>query len=404
MTAHPSLEPGRIGPLALRNRIVKTATFEGMTPEGRVTDALIAHHAAMAEAGVALTTVAYGAVEPAGRTFERQLLVDEGARPGLERLARAVHQQRGAVSLQLAHGGGFTKIASPPTGPSSGWNAYGTASGRPWIRPMTEADLDRVVTAFARAATLAVDAGFDAVEVHAGHGYLLSQFLSPLLNRRTDAHGGPVEHRLRFPVRVVRAVVEAVGERAAVCVKLNLADGVPGGLAQADAVTVARAFEGAGAHALVTSGGLVQRSAFFLMRGEVPLWEMAQADDSWLQSVALRLFGRALVRPYPWSPGFFLEPGRPVVAAVGIPVVALGGLDSADTLRRAHDAGYAFTALGRTLLADPDFVARLAAGDRPVSRCDHCNRCVAQMDSGVRCVSFGPPDPVSGSQAPRSIR
>lgn len=382
---HPALASGSIGPLRLRNRILKTATFEGMTPEGRVTPALIAHHAAMAAQGVGLTTVAYGAVEDGGRTFAKQLLVDQNA--GLAALAQSVHEHGGAVSLQLAHCGGFSKHATPK-GPSAGWNAYGIASGKPWIRALDQGDLDRIEQAFVTAAHVAVNAGFDAVEVHVGHGYLLSQFLSPLLNRRRDDYGGALENRLRFPLRIVSAVVQAIGDRAAVLAKINLSDGHPHGLAEHEALDVAVALQGAGVHALVTSGGLVQRSAFFLMRGDVPLAAMARADDNWLQSIALRTLGSALVKPFPWSPGFFIEPGRAIVEAVDIPVVALGGLDSAATLQRAHEAGYTFFAMGRSLLADPDFVKRLEDGEAVVSRCDHCNLCVAHMDRGVHCVRF----------------
>jgi len=390
---HPALEPGRLGPLRIRNRIVKTATFEGMTPQGCVTPALVAHHADMAKCGVGLTTVAYGAVEDRGRTFSRQLLVDPSAQQGLTSLAEAVHAQGGAVSLQLAHCGGFSKHASPPGGPSSGWNAYGTASGRPWIRALSPPEIGNIVDAFVRAAGVAASAGFDAVEIHCGHGYLLSQFLSPVLNKRSDDWGGSLENRLRFPVEVVARVVEAVGERVAVLVKINLSDGVRGGLDEADSPQIARALEAAGAHALVVSGGLVQRSAFYLMRGAVPLRQMAAADPSWMQRIALRAFGQLLVRPFPWTAGFFLEPGARVVDAVNIPVVALGGLDSADTLERALTRGYHFTAMGRTLLADPDFIERLRAGEAPVSRCTHCNLCVVEMDrGGVRCVL---PDPLS---------
>lgn len=390
---HPSLEPGQIGPIELHNRVIKTATYEGMTPEGRVTPDLIRHHAELARRGVALTTVAYGAVEDAGRTFQRQLLVDRDS--GLRALTDAVHAAGGRASLQLAHCGGFSKRARPPKGPSTGWNAYGTAAGRPWVRAMDEGDLERVIRAFARAAETAVDEGFDAIEIHAGHGYLLSQFLSPVFNRRTDGWGGTLQGRLRLPISVIEAVVRSVGDRAGILVKLNLSDGVAGGLTEADAPEIARAFERAGAHALVTSGGLVQKSAFYLMRGEVPLAGMASVQDGWLQGAAMRLFGRFLVRPYAYTPGFFVDPGRAVVQAVDLPVVALGGLDSAEQLGRAHAAGYAFVAMGRALLADPDFVERLAAGEEPVSRCDHCNRCVVEMDrSGVRCVIGAPgPDP-----------
>jgi len=247
--------------------------------------------------------------------------------------------------------------------------------------------MDRVTGAFVTAANVAREAGFDAIELHLGHGYLLSQFLSPVLNRRTDGFGGTLEGRSRFPLRVVRAVVDAIGQDLAVLAKINLDDGVPGGLDPDDATQLALALQAAGVHALVTSGGLVQRSAFYLMRGALPLAEMATEEDSPLQSVALRLFGRFLVRRFPYTSGFFIDPGKAVVDAVDIPVVALGGLDSAATLSRAADAGYQWFAMGRALLADPDFIERLTAGEDVVSRCDHCNLCVPEMDrDGVRCV------------------
>lgn len=383
---HPILEPGRIGPLALPNRVIKTATYEGMTPGGRVSDALVRFHAAQAAAGVGLTTVAYGAVAEHGRTFADQLLVDAEALPGLSRLAGAVHEAGGRVSLQLAHCGGFSKHQAP-AGPSPGPNLYGLAYGFPWIRSMSPDDIRRVVTQFAAAADVAVRAGFDAVEVHCGHGYLLSQFLSPAVNRRRDAWGGDLQGRLRLPVAVVRAVSEAVGARAAVLAKINLDDGVRGGSSPDDAVIISRALVEAGADALVTSGGLVQRSAFFLMRGGVPIRRMAAVEPSLLQRVAMRAFAPFVVRGWPYESGFFLEPGRRVVAAVDAPVVALGGMDSAAVMREARAAGFGFVALGRALLADPMFVRRLEAGEDVVSRCTHCNDCVAAMDQGgVRCT------------------
>ncbi|MEZ4439146.1 MAG: NADH:flavin oxidoreductase [Polyangiaceae bacterium] len=382
-----ALSPVRVGALELRNRFVKTATFEGMSPRGRVSEALVAHHAAMARHGVALTTVAYGAVEPSGRTFGDQLLVT--AETDLARIADAVHAEGGAVSLQLAHSGGFTKLRHPrgPAGPSEGINAYGIAHGAPWIKAMTSEDIERVTAAYAQAATVARDAGFDALELHCGHGYLLSQFLSPAMNRRRDAWGGDLQGRLRLPLAVVRAIRDVVGEKVALLAKINLEDGVHDGSTIDDAVVIARALAQAGVDALVPSGGLVQRNAFFLMRGDVPIREMAATETSLLGRVAMRVFAPWLVKAYPYTSAFFEDRAARVLGAVDIPVGLLGGVDSADVIERALERGFSFVAMGRALLADPDFIERLAAGERVVSRCTHCNRCVAEMDrSGVRCV------------------
>lgn len=381
-----ALRPGAIGGLTLRNRFIKTATYEGMTPGGEVTDALVEHHAEFARRGVGLTTVAYGAVHPKGRTFSDQLLVTPDA--GLDRIARAVHAAGGAVSLQLAHCGGFSKnrAAGRPMGPSFAINAYGLAYGLPFVRRMSDGDIAEATAAYAAAAATARDAGFDAVELHCGHGYLLSQFLSPRINRRRDGYGGDLAARLRFPLQVVRAIRERVGADYPLLAKTNLDDGVRGGSTLDDAVEIARALAGAGVDAIVPSGGLVQRSAFYLMRGGVPLRAMARAESSLLQRWAMRLFAPFLVRRVPYTSAFFADQAARVLAAVDVPVGLLGGLDSAAVIERALERGFAFVVLGRALLADPDFIERLAAGEQVVSRCTHGNDCVAEMTGGVRCV------------------
>jgi 2,4-dienoyl-CoA reductase-like NADH-dependent reductase (Old Yellow Enzyme family) len=378
-----------LGPLTLRNRLTKTATFEGMTAGGRVTDALIDLHAGLARGGIALTTVAYGAVSEGGRTFGEQLLVDDGAIDGLSRLADAVHAGGGAVSLQLSHCGGFRRLKDGlgARGPSAGWNAYGLLQGVPRVAAMDDRDLDGVVDAFAAAARRCERAGFDAVEVHAGHGYLLSQFLSPALNHRRDDYGGALANRARLAERVVAAVRDAVGGRLAITVKTNLEDGVRGGLGVDEAVEVATRLVAAGADGVLPSCGLVQRSPFFLLRGRAPVREMVEAEPSVLQKVALRAAEPILLGSPPYRSTFLLDGALRVRAAVTAPVGLLGGVDGAAAIHRALDHGFDFVAMGRALIADPDLVRRLEQGEAVESRCDHCNACVAEIERGpVRCV------------------
>ncbi len=372
-----ALSPGRIGGLTLRNRIVKTATYEGMSPGGRPGEALIALHGDLARRGVGLTTVAYGAVEAEGRTFGEQLLLDEGAHDGLKRLTDAVHDAGGAASLQLSHCGGFSKIGQP-RGPSWGFNRYGALMGRPLVRPLRPAALERIEASFVRATRLAFACGFDAVEVHLGHGYLFSQWLSPLFHR------APLQERLAWPTQVLRSVrAEAEG---AVLAKTNLEDGVRGGLSAHEAVEVARTIQ-AHVDAIVPSGGLVQMNPMFLLRGAAPLADMIEVETHALQRLALRIFGPFVLRDAEFEPGFFQERAERILDAVDVPVVLLGGIESKAAIDAAMEAGFGFVALGRALISDPDFVQRLEQGEDVVARCDRCNRCMAEMDrDGLRCV------------------
>ncbi len=251
----------------------------------------------------------------------------------------------------------------------------------------TPEDLNSVRHDFARSAALAVEAGFDAVEIHLGHGYLLSQFLSPKFNRRRDKYGGSLENRLRFPMEVIESVRSAVKDGVPVLCKINLSDGFRGGLGIAEAVEVARALEAAGVDALVLSGGFTSKTPFYLMRGDVPLREMIQAEKQWQHKAAFAVFGKMIIRKYPFSENFFLPLAREIRAAVKMPLVYLGGAVSSEGIARVFDEGFDMVALGRALIHDPDFILKIAENPDHVSACNHCNICVAEMDkNGVRCV------------------
>jgi 2,4-dienoyl-CoA reductase-like NADH-dependent reductase (Old Yellow Enzyme family) len=256
---------------------------------------------------------------------------------------------------------------------------------------MDATDMARVVDSFADAAACAAEAGFDAVEIHLGHGYLLSQFLSPATNRRRDDHGGSLENRARLPLAVVRRVCERVDGRIAVLVKLNGTDGFAGGLELDDSTRLASMLETAGAHALVISGGFTSKNALYLLRGERPLAAMIRVERSALQRVALRMLGKWVLRTYPFEEMFFLPQASAIRDVVEIPTVLLGGVVSRANLDRAMAEGFEFVAMGRALIADPDLPNRMARGEADRTRCDACNECIAEMDDGgVRCVLDGP--------------
>jgi len=235
---------------------------------------------------------------------------------------------------------------------------------------------------------LAREAGFDAVEIHAGHGYLLSQFLSPYTNRRGGAYGGCLENRMRFPAEVMGAVRRALGPGSPVLVKMNITDGMEGGLELEEAIRVARRFQREGVSALVPSCGFTSKTPLMMLRGNVPTREMVAVQRRWLKRMGLLLFGSFLVQEYRFQPLFLLEEASAVRRAVKIPVVLIGGVCSPEDLERALDAGFEFVQIGRALINDPDIVNAWAWGQGDGSDCDHCNRCIPEMDGGgVSCPS-----------------
>lgn len=389
---HSILEPYRLGSLSLRNRIIKTATYEGMILDGMPTEVLRRHHEELARGGVGMTTVAYCAVSPEGRTFSNQMVMRGETVAPLRVITDAVHREGAAAMLQLGHCGGFSKNeelgSKGPLGPSRRFNAYGVFKGMPLSREMSEADIERTTEDFVSASRAAFEAGFDAIEIHLGHGYLLSQFLSPKINRRRDSYGGSLENRMRFPIEVVRRVRAALGADAPIFVKMNLDDGITDGNHVEEAVEIAKALENAGASALVLSGGLVSHSALYLMRGERPLRQMIEVETNPFQKVALALFGPIFVPKVAFEPLFFLSMAKQVRAAVSMPIVYLGGATKLDELESLREQGFDMVAMGRALIRDPAFVSRLASGEVKESDCVPCNICITEMDrpGGVACA------------------
>jgi 2,4-dienoyl-CoA reductase-like NADH-dependent reductase (Old Yellow Enzyme family) len=393
---HPAFAPGRLGTLELRNRVIKAATYEGMCPGGIPSEALVRHHRDLAAGGVGMTTVAYCAVSTNGRTFAEQMVMRADVVPRLTVLTDAVHAAGAAVSLQLGHCGYFSKNTELPgrrsLGPSFRFNEYGVMSGIPFARAMTEDDIAVVIEEFGTAAAGAVRAGFDAVELHLGHGYLLSQFISPATNRRTDRWGGSLDNRMRLPLAVVERVRAAVPGGFPILAKTNLRDGFKGGLELDESVGVAQRLEAAGVTGLVLSGGFTSKTPFYLFRGPRPLKEMIAVEKNWPQKLALRIFGSYIIKEYPFTEMYFLEDARAVRRAVRMPLVLLGGNLSLENLSIAMREGFDFVAMGRALITDPDLVHRMQRGEITRSRCNSCNKCVAEMDrGGVRCVLDDPP-------------
>jgi 2,4-dienoyl-CoA reductase-like NADH-dependent reductase (Old Yellow Enzyme family) len=377
----------QIGGLQLRNRVIRAGCFEGMCQQGRITEALIEHHRRVAAGGVAMTTVAYCSVSLDGRAFGHEMWMRKELVPDLKRLTAAVHREGAAASIQLGHCGFFASprvIGHTPLGASPKFCLYRLSR----CRQLSEGEIEEKTEDFRRAAALARQAGFDAVEIHAGHGYLLSQFLSPWTNRRRDHYGGSLENRLRFPAAVIRRVRESVGPHFPILVKMNQRDGMKGGLELDDAVEIAKRFELEGASALIPSCGFTAKTPLYMMRGNVPTMQMARNQGNLLMRLGLVLFGRFMVQEYPFAPMYLLDGARKIRDAVGIQVVYVGGVLSLGDMEDALSEGFDFVEVGRATIRDPSFVNRLQSGVIQESDCDHCNRCIATMDAGgVYCVA-----------------
>jgi len=334
-----------------------------------------------------MTTVAYCSVSFDGRAFGHEIWMREEIVPGLRKLTDAVHLEGAAVNIQLGHCGFFSDknvIGRRPIGASRKFCTFRYS----FAHEMTEEEITRVTEDFGKAAALAIKAGFDAVEIHAGHGYLLSQFLSPYTNQRQDSYGGSLENRMRFPASVIKHVRETVGPDFPILIKMNLSDGFKGGLELDEAVEIAKRYEAEGASALVLSGGFTAKTPFYMMRGRIPLKEWLQGPRSIVEKTGLRLFSGFFLQTYPFEEMFFLEESLKVKDAVSIPLVLIGGICSIDNMEKAMQEGFEFVELGRALIRDPDLVRRMERGDWVASNCDHCNRCVAEMENGgVWCVS-----------------
>jgi 2,4-dienoyl-CoA reductase-like NADH-dependent reductase (Old Yellow Enzyme family) len=383
----------KLGPVTLRNRIIKAATFEASTPDALVTDDLITYHRLPAAGGIGMTTVAYCAVTPGGRTDGWQLWMRPEAVPGLRRLTDAIHAEGAAISAQIGHAG---PVANSRTNKAKAYapvRFFNPLSMR-FAKKATSADIDDITAAHANAARLAIESGFDAVEVHLGHNYLASSFLSPLINRRTDEFGGSLENRAKVARGLVRAVRQAVGDRIAVTAKLNMSDGVRGGISLEESLQTAKWLEeDGGLDALELTAGSSLLNPLYLFRGDAPIKEFAGAFKPPLRW-GIRMTGKKFLREYPYREAYLMDQAKQFRAEVTMPLILLGGITNRETMNLAMAEGFDFVAMGRAVLAEPDLINRIKNEDAEHavrSLCTHCNKCMATIYSRTHCVVTGSP-------------
>lgn len=370
--------PITLGPLTLRNRSIRSAAFESMCPGNVPSPQLLDYHRSVAAGGVGMTTVAYAAVTRSGLSFDRQLWMRPEVVPGLRELTDAVHAEGAAASIQLGHCGNMSHksiCGCLPVGASSGFNLYSPT----FVRGLRADELPEMAKAYGRSVCLAREAGFDAVEIHAGHGYLISQFLSPYTNHRKDEFGGTLANRMRFMEMVMEEVMRAAGNDMAVLVKMNMRDGFRGGMELDESLQVARKLQELGAHALVLSGGFVSKAPMYVMRGEMPIRTMTHYMTCWWLKYGVRLVGKYMIPSVPFREAYFLEDALKFREALDIPLVYVGGLVSRQKIEEVLNHGFEAVQMGRALLNEPDFVNRMRREENARCNCRHSNYCIARM-------------------------
>jgi 2,4-dienoyl-CoA reductase-like NADH-dependent reductase (Old Yellow Enzyme family) len=355
-------EKTQIKDLELANRFVRSATWEGLAREdGACTSELIDLMTALAANKVGLIITGHTYVSPEGQATRRQLGIhNERLIDGLREMTAAVHQKGGRIIMQLAHGGlrsdpEFTGMT--PTGPSNGEDLLGSPG-----REMTVEDIQQAVNAFGQASRRAREAGFDGVEIHAAHGYLLSQFLSPAFNRRADDYGGNIGNRARFLLEVLGSIRRSVGDTYPVFAKINSQDFLNDGLTREDAIQAGIMLDDAGIDAIEVSGGTFFSGKHVPFRKDI-IFEREQA--------------------------YFRQAAKKLKAGIKVPVILVGGIRSYFLAERLLDEGFAdCLSMSRPYIREPGLIARWQSGDLRKATCISCNGCLgaARSGRGIYCV------------------
>ncbi len=359
-------EPKEIGGLLIKNRLVRSATYEAMAAEnGRVTDRLVKLYETLAKGGVGLIITGYAYVQRDGRGALYMTGIDrDNLIPGLRRITETVHEQgeNCKVAIQLAHCGRQTTVVETPVAPSAVFEPV----AKEMPREMKIEDIKETIEAFAEAIRRAKEAGFDAVQLHAAHGYLLSEFLSPYTNRRTDEYGGSTENRMRIVEEIFNSAIEKVGKDFTILIKMNVSDFLEGGIELDESKKIAEKLSKMGISAIETSGGM---------------WETRIHNKDLTAS-------RTNIRSKD-KEAYFLPYAREIKRAINVPLILVGGIRSLDVAERILAEGSAdFVALCRPLIREPDLPNKWLRGVRGLTaECISCNACYESLTNGnVRCI------------------
>lgn len=369
--------PYKLGPVTLRNRTVRSAAFENMATDHNPSQMLSDYHISVARGGVGMTTLAYASIVKSGLSFRNQLWLREEVVPQLRAITESIHKEGAAASIQIGHCGNMSHrnvTGCIPVSASGGFNLYSPT----FYRALTEVEIIHMAKEFGKGVKFAMEAGFDCVEIHAGHGYLISQFLSPYTNRRRDSYGGSLQNRMRFMKMCMEEVLEAAGGKIAVIAKTNMSDGFKGGNGFQECLEIAKELERCGLDALVLSGGFVSKAPMYVMRGAMPIKSMTHYMSPWWLKYGVKMVGKFMIPPVPFKEAYFLEDALKFRSELEIPLIYVGGLVSRSKIDEVLGSGFQLVQMGRALLNSPDFVNRMKDGEERCG-CRHSNYCIARM-------------------------
>jgi 2,4-dienoyl-CoA reductase-like NADH-dependent reductase (Old Yellow Enzyme family) len=384
-------EATKLGNVQVKNRFVHSATYEAMaTKAGEVTDDLVKRYQKLARGGVGLIIPGYLYVHPLGKAVEYQAGIhDDDTILGLSKVVDAVHRQGSKIVFQLVHAGRQTSkslIGQTPMGPSSkGWDlAY-------MVRPkrMDEGQIHEVIQAFGKAAERAVKAGADGIQVHAAHGYLVNQFLSPFFNVRNDAWGGSDENRFRFLKEIILEIRRVAPQGMPILIKLNTRDYTPRqGMTPLLAARYARWLAELEIDGLEASSGTVAYSIMGVCRGQMPANEFVESFPWWKRHLGKFVLNR-MAEKYGFEEGYNLKATKTIRSVVqSVPLFVVGGLRRVSQMEAILQEGHAdLISMSRPFIREPFLVKRIEEGKTDAASCVSCNRCYAAVVNGrpVRC-------------------
>jgi len=403
MTNNKLFTPFKLGPITLRNRIIRSAAFENMARDNAPTQQLQDYHVSVARGGVGMTTVAYCAVDLSGVSFNGQLYVRPDIIPDMRRMTDAIHAEGAKASIQLGHCGNMTHISSChciPVSADTWFNLYS-----PTIhRRLRVSEIKNLVKKFGEAVDWSRECGFDCVEIHAGHAYLISQFLAPRTNHRHDQYGGSFENRVRFLNEVLDEVMAHAGNDMAVVVKTNMWDDCWHGVSIEEGIRIAKEIAKHNVHGIVLSGGTVSRSPMTILGGAMPIKTLAHYMDMkalWWLKAALHIpgVGPIMTPTVPFRELYFMDKAKlfqkeltsqlsTLHTALAdrqnsqLPtLIYVGGVQSGDNCQQIMDEGFELFQIAHVLIKDPDFVKHVQADPHYHADCKRSNYCVGRMYS-----------------------